>query len=550
MILPAWQQFALETLGWTALLIALVLLARRPVARLFGPQIAYGLWLLPMARLFLPPLTLPSWMAPSPRASEAVAPELTQTRLATIDAEASITALAPAAQGTVSTGATIQDLAISALVAGPIVEIALVVWLIGAAVFLYRRFAAYFELRETLLSDSREVGRSGRIRLVETTGTKAPLAFGVIDPVIALPPGFMAQPDRRARDLALAHELAHHRAHDLAVNVAVQPLFAMHWWNLLGRYGWLALRRDQEAACDARVLAREPAEARVAYAHLIANTATAPRAALAAPMACPVLGDKSIIQRLRNLNMTDTPANRRLAGRLMVGAALLALPLTATITYAAGNPAEAPEAKATSVAAAPAIAPLALQAATQSDAERTIVKEIETEIEEDVTADADGENTVVIRKVIKDEDGKERVEVRKRKFVHPDGHTMSKEEMEAHMEKMRAEMADMKHDMKDIDKKVAHAMKLAFDHGEHGRTVVKSECRGGPDDIAKVETDEDGARTVYMCQARVMAKALEGLKQARKAIADNPEIKAQMRAEILKELDSEIADWNKNKSDS
>jgi len=80
----------------------------------------------------------------------------------------------------------------------------------------------------------------------------------------------MAQHDRAARDLALAHELTHHRGGDLLVNVLVQPLFALHWFNPLGRYGWLALRRDQEAACDARVMARRSAQERAAYAALIA----------------------------------------------------------------------------------------------------------------------------------------------------------------------------------------------------------------------------------------------------------------------------------------
>lgn len=548
MIGPDTLQFVFETLVWTALLIALVLLVRRPVARVFGPQVAYALWLLPMARLVLPPLTLPAWMATSDAPGDVGAQPLFDSDAA-VPGELSSTPPVPIAEAPVSTAAAITHSIESALAAAPVAEVALALWLTGAMIFLYRRFDAYFELRESLLVGAREVGRSGRIRLIETPGTEAPLAFGVIDPVIALPPGFMAQPDRRARDLALAHELAHHRAHDLAVNVAVQPLFALHWWNPLGRFGWLALRRDQEAACDARVLASEPAEARAAYAHLIASTAAAPRVALAAPMACPVLGDKSIIQRLRSLKMSDTPASHRIAGRLIIGAALVALPLTATITYAAANPAEAPEARAAIATAAPAIAPLALMTAAQDEGEKKVVGKIEMEIEEDVSGE-DGENTVVIRKVIKDEDGKERVEVRKRKFVHPEGHKMSKEEMDAHMERMRAEMADMKHEMKDMDKKMAHAMKLAFDHGEHGRTVVKSECRGGPDDVARVETGADGERTVYMCQARVMAKALEGLKQARKAIAENPEIKGEMRAELLRELDGQIANWNKDRPGS
>jgi len=39
-----------------SLLVAAVLLLRRPVARLFGPRAAYALWLAPALRLIVPPL--------------------------------------------------------------------------------------------------------------------------------------------------------------------------------------------------------------------------------------------------------------------------------------------------------------------------------------------------------------------------------------------------------------------------------------------------------------------------------------------------------------
>mgnify|MGYP006146595905 CR=1 FL=1 len=44
----------------------------------------------------------------------------------------------------------------------------------------------------------------------------SPIAFGLFDKVVALPPRFMAMEDRAARDLAIAHELAHHEGHDIA----------------------------------------------------------------------------------------------------------------------------------------------------------------------------------------------------------------------------------------------------------------------------------------------------------------------------------------------
>ncbi len=323
----------LHTLVWTGVLIALVLLARRRVTRWFGPEVAYALWLIPLARLILPPVVLPAWMAPRAAAPVPEAPAVLAGPAVAVPPEPLVWQAAaevplPADPAPAAAGfdlfATLAD--------APLLEALLLVWLAGAGVTLWRRFGAYFALRRVLLAEGRDLGRApgmlggwmGQVRLVETPATNAPLAMGVLDPVIALPPGFLALHDRASRDLALAHELAHHRAGDLLVNILVQPLFALHWFNPLGRYGWLALRRDQEAACDARVMAARPAEDRAAYAALIARFAAAPgathTAALTAPMACPVLGETSIIHRLRSLAMSDLTPRRRLAGRALLRA--------------------------------------------------------------------------------------------------------------------------------------------------------------------------------------------------------------------------------------
>ena len=246
------MDWLVDTLVWTAALIALVLVLRRPVAKHFGPQMAYALWALPVARLFLPPIELPAWMAPSQSlpAGPAIADE------------------AGSAFYVVEYGPATEAAAPSLLDTLPLAEILLVAWLTGFAAFLFVRFRNYARMRELMLDGSVEVGRSGKVRLVETRATNAPLAFGVRDKVVALPEGFMAQHDRGLRDLALAHELAHHRGHDILANFMAQPLFALHWFNPLGRVGWLAMRRDQEAACDARVVQSRAPEERAASATL------------------------------------------------------------------------------------------------------------------------------------------------------------------------------------------------------------------------------------------------------------------------------------------
>ena len=330
-------------IGWlvdtalvTAALIGLVLVLRRPFARLFGPGAAYALWALPMVRLLMPPLVLPAgWAQPEPDAA-GQPPVLDIVLNAPADGASS--AYGPA-----------------------VVTVLAALWLSGAVFYLAWQVWNYRAMRRRVLAGARPVGeaeagrgsrQSARVRLVESPLLTAPVAFGVIDKVVAMPMGFMAQPDRSRRDLAIAHELEHHAGHDLAAIIAAQPLLALHWCNPLAWAGWQAMRRDQEAACDARVMIGRDAPTRAAYGGIIADFAARcsgdTRLALAAPMAAPlhsgpVFGEKSIIHRLRSLTMSEPSSHRRQTGRVLLAAALLATPLTATISHATPeSPAQTP----------------------------------------------------------------------------------------------------------------------------------------------------------------------------------------------------------------
>lgn len=542
----------LETLAWTGVLIAAVLVLRRPVARLFGPQVAYALWALPLARLLLPPITLPAWMNPAPPAPvvETIAAETSAQWTPMGDAPPAALDPAPPSAGFDLLGA-LGDL--------PLLEGLLLLWLAGAAVFLCRRFAAYFDLRDELLAQGREMGRVRTrlrtIRLIETPATAAPLAMGVFDPVIALPPGFMALHDRQARDLALAHELAHHRGGDLLVNVLVQPLFALHWFNPLGRYGWMALRRDQEAACDARVLARRNTAERAAYAALIARFAAAPgatgHAALTAPMACPVLGEKSIIHRLRSLSMSDLSPRRRMAGRALLGAGLLILPLTASISYAAAEAIQdAPEAPEPPAPPAPPAAPDAPEAPEAPDKQfRFLFLDAD---EESVVKGEDGE-VIVTERVEKGEDGKERRVRMVRKFdwdakdieidlIKPEG--MSEEEHKAMVEGLRKGLAEAERARAELPRTIALAMaeaKSARAAAPH--VMMMNKCDGDNSEPSATFTDKDGKQTVVICKSRIFAQARSGLEEARAEIAADKDIPEETRKQVLETLDRQIARW-------
>jgi hypothetical protein len=416
-------------------------------------------------------------------------------------------------------------------------------------------------MRRNLLAEARPVGEVGKIRLVETPAVSAPVAFGVTDKVVALPMLFMALEDRTARDLAIAHELAHHRGRDLVANILAQPVLALHWFNPLAWLAWRAMRRDQEAACDARVIAARGHGERARYAQVIASFAAGPRLALAAPMACPILGEKSIIHRLRSLTMDDVSRGRRLLGRGLLVAGGLALPFTATVTYAASEPPEAP--------AAPG----------STSQRRMVIVDVDDGANPDDpalhtrTVTRDG-RTVVLKtdRPLSDAEAQDRVDRAFENFVRlgdlpmppvppaplvpsalpvppvPPSPPAPRFEFGDWAD---ADFPSFERDMKVWEKKME---KWGTDYGDryarHAEAVaanaravpeVIESCEGNPTTVTRNEVTSDGGRRIVICERVAARQALAGLRTARATIAANRQMAPDVREDVLDELDSEIA---------
>jgi beta-lactamase regulating signal transducer with metallopeptidase domain len=287
----------------------LVLLLRGQVARIFGPSVAYWLWLLPAARLFMPSLTKEVAATDAFPVSEIV-------RDAALAAPAQAASAEPAIMAATSIDWT---------------GIGLIVWLGGASLLFIVQMLRYVSLRDELLLDANEIDCIGDIRVVESDRIGGPLAFGLFRRYIAVPDHFTYTFNADERDLALAHELAHHRSGDLFANLAAFIVLCLMWFNPLAWMAWNAFRFDQEAACDARVLAGADAGTRHSYGRALARAASSDRMPTLA-MAMAFNNPRSIIERLRRLMMKDTSKGRLLAGRAAIfAAAALALPLTATV---------------------------------------------------------------------------------------------------------------------------------------------------------------------------------------------------------------------------
>lgn len=511
----------IDTALYTAVLIALVLVLRRPVARHFGPGMAYALWALPLLRLFLPPLVLPASFAPAPAAAPAALDASTVELLARVEALNAATASAPAWNWS---------------------DLVLPLWLGSAALFLAWRMWNYRRMRRELLAEAKPMGEAGKVRLVETPAVASPIAFGLFDKVVALPPRFMAMEDRAARDLAIAHELAHHEGHDIAANFAAQPLLALHWFNPLAWLGWRAMRRDQEAACDARVMAGRDRAERAAYADLLAGFAAGPRLSLAAPMACPILGEKSIIHRLRSLSMSDISRRRRMLGRLLFGAAAVAVPLTASVSYAQADVSTVEEVDVAPSDAAPADAPEV----------RRDVRVVRIDRDEDADA-PEGEKDVLVYRLHRDGDaslpeGERRMFFREHRELSEEQRKRF-EEMGKEWEKKGAEWAA----------RAGEFEALAREHEGRALALVErmprvvERCDEGADGVTET-VDDAGKRTIVICERRIERHAklgaLSGLRGARAMIAGNRELDASVRNEILQDLDREIERIEREDNDS
>lgn len=327
-LLHWWQ----DSLLMTALLIAAVLILRRPVARMFGARLAYALWALPGLRLIMPALpgTPPN------------AVDVTGAQPLVLSA------------GDVAGVAAEPDI-VGTMLASPWFQGGLLaLWLAGGVVVLARGIAAYRRYRRHVMAPATQTGQTGRITIWSSPAAEGPVALGLLSPVILLPADFTARYSAAEQGLALAHEMAHHRNGDLWANAFALLLLAAQWWNPLAWTAWRAFRFDQEAACDARVLAagaREQRSHRTAdYAAALLKTAAGPRLvraaplSLASPMSSHASAPHNLKERMTMLTRKSDSPRRAWAGRLLLGGALVAtLAATATILPAsAADPLQPP----------------------------------------------------------------------------------------------------------------------------------------------------------------------------------------------------------------
>ena len=330
----------LGTLVATSGLVVLVLLIREVVRKRFGSRVAYALWLIPAARLLMPTLTT--------------------TVQRTVPAATGLEALrAPVAEPIAAGGQALSHMSLWAEIGGW-GGIALAIWMAIAVALFTGQMVAFRRERRAILAAAVEVSRVGSVRIVSSADVSGPVAFGILDRIIAVPADFERTYSVRERGLALEHELAHHRSGDLVVNFFAFVLVCLQWFNPLAWIAHAAFRFDQEAACDARVLDKAKAADRADYGRAIAKAASGRALLFASTLDRRNRLHRRLQSMLRTSNLSPT---RTLAGRILIGAGVaVALPLTASraVNYI---DVQAPAPRMASLGSSPVLAPHAAVAA-------------------------------------------------------------------------------------------------------------------------------------------------------------------------------------------
>lgn len=242
--------------------------------------------------------------------------------------------------------------------------------------------------------------------------------------------------------------------------------------------------------------------------------------------------------------MSEISMKRRFAGRALLVTGALALPLTASISYA--------EVAQHDVPAAPAapLAPIAAQqsslapeaptppqppeAPDHSSAPQVIVLPTSDEADE---AEDKGKRKVVMYRHEKTNADGDIVKSVERSIVAA-GTPMTSEERAAILREVEQAMAEARDGIEEARGEIHLAIAQVDAQSASGATRVELRCK----DNAPVteEIDRSGATRIFICQSAIMAEAIQGLKQAREEIAEAEEFPSDMRERVLQTLDERI----------
>jgi beta-lactamase regulating signal transducer with metallopeptidase domain len=274
----AWWVFVVNV-SWQASLLAVLLVCLVLIGRRWPSPLRYWLLVLALVKFALPPMvSLPTGLfarmgtvvaasaeAPIGRLAILAGPDAGTGQSPTMDAaDAPIQNASLAHVSIVPASETPTHVSLDArswlMILHFLGAIAVAGWIVHELQVLrgiLRRSVelASGDLHRRFVQLGEQLGLRNSPRLLVTKELAGPAAFGLWSPVVVLPEGVM-HIEPAEMNVILAHELAHHRRHDLWLNAAQVGLTVIWWFNpcfwLLNRL----IRKVREDCCDDLLLTR------------------------------------------------------------------------------------------------------------------------------------------------------------------------------------------------------------------------------------------------------------------------------------------------------
>ncbi len=290
-----------------ALLIVLVLLLQKLLARWLTPRLRYALSLLILCRLLLPAappssLSLENLLVSAAQvaAPGGAAPMVAEPTRAALPAASRAAPPLDAAASSHRPSRSIGEVLGLGWVSGLLLLVLLAGWRYAKWHRLIRQGRRPDDARLLeLLDGAREVMGVGRpVTLMAVARLSSPAVFGLWRVRLLLPEAVLGQLSDQELRLVFLHEMAHVRRQDVLLNLLLVAVQFLHWFNPLVWLGLRRLRADRELVCDAMVVQRlEPAEW-PGYGRLLIKLLEGFSAANRVfPSAVPVIGSKHEFKR-------------------------------------------------------------------------------------------------------------------------------------------------------------------------------------------------------------------------------------------------------------
>lgn len=144
-------------------------------------------------------------------------------------------------------------------------------WSIGTLAMLGLFVRGLYRLRRYSTAERTSPRQYNDITVLQSSDSATPGIFGLIKPTLYLPTDFTERFNPSERHLILQHEFTHWRRGDTRMNALAWLVLSVQWFNPITWLSYQRFRADQELACDADVIARQPAGSRCVVVKDYAN---------------------------------------------------------------------------------------------------------------------------------------------------------------------------------------------------------------------------------------------------------------------------------------